>query len=76
MVSYMAVTKASMLFQFFFFFSFLNNLCFWLCWVSVAAHRLSPGVVRGGHSLVAVHGHLTAAASLVGEHGLLARGLR
>ena len=48
MVFYMAVTKASMLLQFFFS-PFLNNLFyFWLRWVFVAAHRLSLVVVSGG----------------------------
>ena len=43
---------------------------FWLCWVLVAAHRLSLVVVSKGYSLVVVHGLLSAVASLVAEHGL------
>ena len=43
---------------------------FWLCWVSVAAHRRSLVVVSGGYSLVAVCGLLIAVVSLVVEHGL------
>ena len=41
--------------------SFLKADCFWLRWVSTAAHRLS---------LVGVRGPLIAVASLVAEHGL------
>ena len=40
---------------------------FGLCWVFLAAHRLSPVVVRGGYS-VAMRGLLIAVASLVTEH--------
>ena len=40
---------------------FFLNLCFWLCEVLVAAHRLS---------LVATRRLLIAVASLVGKHGL------
>ena len=62
---YMAITKASILLQIF----FLNNfIYFWLCWVFIAAHMLSLVVVSGGYSLVVVHGHLIAVASLVAEH--------
>ena len=39
-------------------FFFYNFTYFWLCWVFVA---------MGGYSLVAVHGLLTAAVSLVGH---------
>ena len=60
----MAITKASILLQIF----FLNNfIYFWLCWVFIAAHRLS---------LVVVHGHLIVMASPFGEHGLSAHGLQ
>ena len=48
-------------------------LYFRLCWVFVAACRLSLFVVSRGYSLVEVH-ELTAAASLV-EHGSRALGL-
>ena len=71
---YMAVTKASILLQVFFFFN--NFIYFWLCWVFIAAHRLSLVVVSGGYSLVAMHGRLIVAASLFGEHGLSACGLQ
>ena len=37
-----------------------------LCWVFTAAHRLSRVAGSGGHSLVAVHGLLTAVASPCG----------
>ena len=42
-------------------------LCFWLCWVFVAACRLSLVVASGGYSLAGVHGFLVVVASLV-EH--------
>ena len=42
-------------------YSFLN---FWLCWVFVAARRLSLVVANGGYSLVLVHGLLVAMACL------------
>ena len=42
----------------------------WLCWVFTVAHMLSPVVASGGYSLLAVHGLLTAVASLDAEHGL------
>ena len=38
---------------------------FWLCWVFVAAHGLSPVVVSEGLLFVAVHGLCNAVASLV-----------
>ena len=41
---------------------------FWLCWVFVAARRLSLVAAAGGYSLVVGHG-LIAVASLVAEHG-------
>ena len=40
---------------------YFKCVSFWLCWVFIAAHRLS---------LVAVHGPLIAVASLVAEHEL------
>ena len=44
---------------------------FWLCWVFVALHRLSPVAVGGGaYSLFAVGRLLIAVASLVEEHRL------
>ena len=42
---------------------------FWLCWVFVAALRLSLTAVSGGYSLV-MHGLLIAVASLFAEHRL------
>ena len=42
----------------------------WLCWVFVAALRLSPVVTSGDYSLVVVCGLLVVVASLVAEHGL------
>ena len=70
---YMAITKASILLQIFF---FNNFIYFWLCCVFIAAHRLSLVVVSGGYSLVVVHGHLIVVASPFGEHGLSAHGLQ
>ena len=49
-----------------FFFKFL--LFIWLCWVFVAARRLSLVAVSGGYSLLAVCGLPIAVASLVLEH--------
>ena len=48
---------------------------FWLCWVFAAAYGLSLVALSRGYSLV-VCGLLTAAASLVAEHGLCALGLQ
>ena len=48
-------------FFFFFLIYYLFIYLFWLCWVFVAASRLS---------LVAASGLLIAVASLVAEHGL------
>ena len=46
-------------------------LCFWLCWVFVASHRLSLVVASGGYSLrCGVCGLLVAVAPLVTEQGL------
>ena len=43
---------------------------FWLCWVFIAAHRLSLVLASRGCSLVAVFRLLIAVASLVVESGL------
>ena len=43
---------------------------FWLCWVSVAAHRLSLVSESRSYSLVAMCQLLNVVASLVVEHGL------
>ena len=42
---------------------------FWLHWVFTAAHGLSLVAASRGWSLVAMHGLLTAVASLIAEHG-------
>ena len=47
---------------------------FWLCWVFVAACRLSLAATSGDYSLVVVHRLLTAVACLVAEHRLLGVG--
>ena len=52
------------------FFKKLFNYYFWLCWVFVAAHRLSLVVASGGYSLAVLY-RLLAVASLVAELGLL-----
>ena len=39
-------------------------ICFWLCWIFIAAGRLSLVAVSGGQSLVAVFKFLIAMASL------------
>ena len=60
-------------------FCFINVylfIYFWLCWVLVAACRLSLVVASGGYSLVAVFGPLSAVASLVIELGLWVQGLQ
>ena len=51
------------------FFKLYLLICFWLCWVSVAACRLSLVAACGGYSLVAKHG-LTVVASLAAERRL------
>ena len=61
----------------FFFLSFLlfkKIIYFWLCCVFVATYGLSLVVVRGGCSIVAVHGFIIAVASFVAEHGLYSVG--
>ena len=52
-------------------FLFFKNY-FWLHWVFIALQRLSLVAANGGYSTVSVHGILTAVASLVVEHRLLA----
>ena len=42
---------------------------FWLCWIFLAACRLSLVAESGSYSLVGVHGLLTAVASLFAERG-------
>ena len=50
---------------------------FWLHWVFVALHKISPVAARGGCSLVAVCGCLAAVASLAAERTVSrTRGLR
>ena len=49
---------------------FYIHIHFLLCWVLVAALRLSLVAVSGDYCVVAVHGLLTVAASLVAEHRL------
>ena len=49
-----------------FFFS-LRCIYFWLCWVWVATHRLSPLVVSMGYFLLVMCGLLIAVVSLVAE---------
>ena len=48
--------------------SFLAGSYFWLCWVFLAVHGLSPAVTSRVSSLVVVHGLLTVMASLAAEH--------
>ena len=48
---------------------FFFNL-FWLCWVFVAARRLSLVAASGGYCLVLLPGLLVAMASFVAEHRL------
>ena len=52
------------------FFFFKNCIYFWLCWVFVAAHRLSLVVVSKDNSLVVVYGLLVVVASFVAKHRL------
>ena len=49
---------------------------FWPCCAFIAARRLSPAVPSGGCFPAMVRGLLAVGASLVGERGLWARGLR
>ena len=55
---------------------FFFLIYFWLSWVFVAARGLSLVAASGGLFFVAVHGVLTAVASLVVEHGLQASGIQ
>ena len=56
--------------SFFFFNLFILFIYFWLCWVSVAARRLSLVAASGGLLFIVVCGPLIAVASLLAEHGL------
>ena len=47
---------------------------FWLCWIFVAAYRLSLVSAGRGYSLVAVPGFLIVVALLVAEHGFPSEG--
>ena len=58
------------LFLFYFIKKFLKFIYFWLHWVFVAVLGLSLVVASRGLLFVAVHGLLTAVASLVVEHRL------
>lgn len=53
---------------------FIYLFYFWLRWVFVAVHRLSPVATSRRYSLAVAHGLLVAVASVVLDHGL--RGLR
>ena len=46
------------------------NIYIWLLWIFVVAHRLSLVATSGNYSLVSVHRHITAVASLVVGDGL------
>ena len=50
-------------------FFFNNFIYFWLCWVFIAAHRLSLVAASRGYSADTVHGLLIVMASLA-EHRL------
>ena len=52
------------------------KLIFRLCWVFIAACRLSLVEASRGYSLVAVFELLIVVASLVAEHGLQGTGLQ
>ena len=45
-------------------------MCFWLCWVFVAAWAFSLAAANRGYSPVAVHRFLIDVASLAAEHWL------
>ena len=60
----------------FFKFIYFIYFYFWLFWVSVAARGLFSSCSERGLPFVAVHGLLSAVASLVAEHGLYAHGLQ
>ena len=61
------------LFPLIFFFFAYNFIYFWLYWVFVAAHGLSP-VAASRALLFAMHELLIAVASFVAEHGLWSTG--
>ena len=50
---------------------FILFIYFWLCWVSIAAHRFSLVAMSRDHSAVEMHGLLVVVASLVAEHKAL-----
>ena len=52
---------------------FVLVIYFWLCWVFIAVHRLSPVVVSGDYFLPVVCGLLFPGASLM-KHELLSLG--
>ena len=54
----------------FFFYKFIYLFYFWLYWVFIATHGLSPVAASMGLLFVAVHGFFIAVASLVAEHRL------
>ena len=45
-----------------------TTIYLWMCWVFIAARRLSLVAASRSYSLVSVRGLLVAAASLVAEH--------
>ena len=55
---------------------YLFNFIFQLCWVFIAAHRLSQFAVIRHSSLVSAHRLLIMVASFVSEHSSAAQGLR
>ena len=55
--------------DYFFRFFKIYFICLCLCWVFIAALRLSLAAASRGYSLVAVLGLLIAVDSLVAEHG-------
>ena len=64
-VSQAAVSPSSVFIYLFILFIYL-----WLCWVFVAARGLLSSGGERGLLFIAVHGPLTAVASLGAEHGL------
>ena len=57
-------------------FFFLRLIDVWLCWVFIAACRLSPVVVSEGYSVDGIHRLLIEVTSLVAEYRLQAHGLQ
>ena len=57
-------------------FTYLFIFIFWLCWILVAVCGLSLVAQSKGCSLVVVHGHLIAVASLVAQHRLWTHGFQ